>query len=120
MVDLEKLGDVVSTDLLIIGGGVGGLAAALQAKEKCPSLDVLIVEKQTSGWSGKAQKVGGGLWLLAPGDDVDKFVEYHVRNIGCYLNDQDLLYSWAQEAYGAIEQFGKWGVPVARDAAECP
>ena len=116
MVDLEKLGDVVSTDLLIIGGGVGGLAAALQAKEKLSSLDVLIVEKQTAGWSGKAQKVGGGLWLLAPEDDVDKFVEYHVRNIGCYLNDQDLLYSWAQEAYGAIEQFGRWGVPVARDA----
>ena len=116
MVDVTKLGEVVSTDLLIIGGGVGGLAAALQAKEKVPSLDVLIVEKQTAGWSGKAQKVGGGLWLLAPGDDIDEFVEYHVKNIGCYLNDQDLLYAWAREAYGAIEQFGKWGVPIARDA----
>lgn len=35
------------TDLLIIGGGYTGLWAALQAKERCPDRDVLLIEADT-------------------------------------------------------------------------
>ncbi len=111
---LEDLGEVISTDLLIIGGGLAGLVAAIQAKEY--PIDVLLVDKQTIGWSGKAPKVGGGLWVMLPDDDVDRFADYHVRNIGCYLNDQELLYSYARESFGAIEQLMAWGVNLPRDA----
>ena len=76
----ENLGEVVSTDLLIIGGGLAGLVAAIKAKQY--PIDVLLVDKQTIGWSGKAPKVGGGLWVMLPDDDVDRFAEYHVKNIG--------------------------------------
>ena len=41
MADLEKTEEVVSTDLLIVGGGVGALAAAIRAKEEYPDIDVL-------------------------------------------------------------------------------
>jgi succinate dehydrogenase/fumarate reductase flavoprotein subunit len=34
MARIEDLGDVVSTDLLIVGGGLGGLVAAIKAKEE--------------------------------------------------------------------------------------
>jgi hypothetical protein len=43
------------------------------------------------------------LWVLAPGDDIDAFVDFHVKNIGMYLNDQDLLYAMARESYGAAQ-----------------
>ena len=102
MPTIEDLGEVVSTDLLIIGGGLAGLVAGIKAKEY--PIDVLLVDKQTIGWSGKAPKVGGGLWVMLPDDDVDQFAEYHVKNIGCYLNDQELLYSYARESFGAIRQ----------------
>ncbi len=114
MANIENLGEVVSTDLLIIGGGLAGLVAAIKAKEY--SVDVLLVDKQTIGWSGKAPKVGGGLWVMLPDDDVDRFAEYHVRNIGCYLNDQELLYSYARESFGAIKQLMEWGVKLPQDA----
>ena len=42
------------TDVLIIGGGFGGLAAAIRIKELAPETDVLLVDKQTIGWGGKA------------------------------------------------------------------
>ena len=74
------------------------------------------MDKQTVGWAGKAPKGGGVLWVLTPEDDLDKFVEYHVKNIGVYLEDQELLYSYARETYGAIEQLAEWGVKVAKDA----
>ena len=51
----------IACDVLIAGGGIGGLVCAVELKEKRPDLDVLIVEKQTSGFSGKANKGGGVL-----------------------------------------------------------
>ncbi len=113
MTRMEDLGVVISTDLLILGGGLAGLVAAIKAKDY--PLDVLLVDKQTIGWSGKAPKVGGGLWVMLPDDDVDKFAEYHVKNIGVYLNDQELLYSYARESFAAIHQLKEWGVKLATD-----
>ncbi len=39
---LRSLGKVLSTDLLIVGGGIGGLSAAIAAKEASRETDVLI------------------------------------------------------------------------------
>ena len=90
MVTLEDLGEVISTDVLIVGGGIGGLATAIKIKEENPEADVLIVEKQTTGWAGKATKIGGILAFLGPDDDADKFLDFQVRTSGFYLNDQEL------------------------------
>ncbi len=116
MPKLEDLGEVVSADVLIVGGGIGGLVAAIKAKEESPELKVLVVDKQTVGWAGKTPKGAGGIWLMTPEDDLDEFVEYYVRNIGCYLNDQELLRSFGREAYGALEELAAWGVNVARNS----
>ena len=93
----------VATDVLIVGGGIGGLVAAIKAKEQDPSLEVLIVEKQTVGWAGKAPKIGGILAFLAPGNDAGRFIDFQVRTAGAYLNDQDLLWKYVQATFGAIE-----------------
>ena len=71
MATIEELGEVISTDILIIGGGIGGLVAAVKAKEENPDADVLVVEKQTSGWAGKATKIGGILAFLGPNNNGD-------------------------------------------------
>ena len=51
MATLESLGEVFSTDILIIGGGIAGLSAAITAKETSPDVDVLVVDKASSGGS---------------------------------------------------------------------
>ena len=114
MTDINTMGEVVSTDLLIIGGGVGGLAAAIKAKEAYPDTDVLIVEKQTTGWAGKATKIGGFLAFLAQNGDPDKFVDFQVKNAGIYENDQDALYKYVTSTYPAIEFLAEMGVNIAR------
>lgn len=73
----------MSADVLIIGGGIAGLTAAIS---------VLVVEKQTSGYSGKANKGGGVLQYF----DLEKttpemFNEYHANAVGGYLANQNLL-----------------------------
>jgi succinate dehydrogenase / fumarate reductase flavoprotein subunit len=114
MPKLEDLGEVISTDVLVVGGGVGGLATALKIKEENQNADVLIVEKQTTGWAGKATKIGGILAFLGPNDDADKFLDFQVRTSGFYLNDQELLYKYVRSSYKAIEQFVEWGNRLAR------
>jgi succinate dehydrogenase / fumarate reductase flavoprotein subunit len=105
---------VFETDVLVIGGGFGGLAAAIRIKELIPEIAVLLVDKQTIGWGGKANKGAGVLWVLAPGDDIEAFVDFHVKNIGIYLNDQELLYAMARESYGAAQTLADWGVKVMK------
>ena len=114
MSTIEDLGEVISTDLLIIGGGVGGLAMAIKAKEENPGINVLMVEKQTAGWAGKATKIGGILAFLGPDDSADKFLDFQVRTSGFYLNDQELLSRYIQSSYRAIEKLGEWGAKLAR------
>ena len=120
MARIEDLGEVISTDLLVIGGGIGGLSAAISAMEEAPDIDVLLIDKQTIGWSGKAPKTGGVLMVIGPDDDLEDFCDYQIRNIGDYLNDQDLLYALAKESYGLIEKLDTWGIKVARDAEGKP
>jgi succinate dehydrogenase / fumarate reductase flavoprotein subunit len=111
---IEELGEVISTDVLIIGGGIGGLAAAVKAKEEKPDLDVLVVEKQTAGWAGKATKIGGILAFLGPHNDADKFLDFQVRTSGFFLNDQELLLKYIHSTYPWIQQFAEWGAKLAR------
>jgi succinate dehydrogenase/fumarate reductase flavoprotein subunit len=112
MTEKAKDSTAFDSDVLIIGGGFGGLAAAIRIKELAPETNVLLVDKQTIGWGGKANKGAGVLWVLAPGDDIDAFVDFHVKNIGIYLNDQDLLYAMARESYGAAQKLSEWDVKV--------
>ncbi|MFE0459449.1 NAD(P)/FAD-dependent oxidoreductase [Kitasatospora sp. NPDC058965] len=45
-------------DLLVVGGGYSGLWTALIAKERDPSLDVLLVEAQEIGWAASGRNGG--------------------------------------------------------------
>ncbi|WP_329561412.1 NAD(P)/FAD-dependent oxidoreductase [Kitasatospora sp. NBC_01266] len=45
-------------DLLVVGGGYSGLWTALVAKERDPSLDVLLIEAQEIGWAASGRNGG--------------------------------------------------------------
>jgi succinate dehydrogenase / fumarate reductase flavoprotein subunit len=114
MATLESLGKVFSTDILIIGGGIAGLAAAITAKDTSPDVDVLVIDKATSGWAGKANKGGGNISYVDPEDGVNEFVKYHVHNLGCFLEDQELLRAYGEEARGNLDLLESWGVHIFR------
>jgi succinate dehydrogenase/fumarate reductase flavoprotein subunit len=111
---LEELGEIISTDVLIVGGGIGGLAMAIKVKEANPNIDVMIVEKQTAGYAGKATKIGGILAFLGPRDDPDKFQDFQVRTSGFFLNDQDMLNKYILSSSKSIHDLEEWGANLAR------
>lgn len=112
MTKLERLGRVLSADVLVVGGGIAGLTAAIRAKEEAPDVSILVVDKATCGLGGKANKGGGNLAFLAPEDGVDEFLKFRVEQVGCYLEDQELLRDFLSEMYGVLERIETWGCTV--------
>ncbi|NLL38035.1 MAG: FAD-binding protein [Clostridiales bacterium] len=105
------------TDVLVIGGGIGGLTAAVSIKERAPELDVLIVEKQTAGYSGKANKGGGVLQYFDLNRiKPEEFVEYHVKAIGSYLGDQELLAKYVSMNNFMLDKLIEWGAKLPKNA----
>ena len=105
----------MSADILIIGGGIAGLTAAVAAKEKNPDVDILIVEKQTTGYSGKANKGGGVLQYF----DLEKvtpeaFNEYHAFTIGGFLANQNVLKKYVAMNNEMLDRLEGWGVNVPK------
>ena len=120
MATLDSLGTVLSADLLIVGGGIAGLACAISAKETDPDVDVLVLDKVVAGWGGKANKGGGNIVFMDPTDGIDNFVDFHVHNVGEFLEDQELLRDFGNESRGNLERLESWGVHIYRDDAGEP
>jgi succinate dehydrogenase / fumarate reductase, flavoprotein subunit len=103
---------VVEADILVIGGGIAGHAAAIAIKDAAPEAEVLVVEKNVSGWAGQANKGAGALMYLDTADDLDTFVRFHVERMGVYLEDQRLLADFGRGSLGALQRFAGWGAKI--------
>lgn len=117
MTDLNKLGKVITSDVLILGSGFSAIVAALKIKELKPEADVLCVEKQWFGYNGKTTKAGHGAHMISPEDDVDAFCEEQVKEntYGLYLNDQEALYAHVEEARTHYDELEKLGAVFAHN-----
>ena len=107
MSNLEALGTVIETDVLVIGGGLGGLWSAKKAKVN--SDRVLIVEKgPPMGFAGQGYFSGGGIEAAPPEADIGD----HVRDalyLGDGLYEQDLLENIFAQSWDRIEEFQQLG-----------
>ena len=103
-------------DLLCIGGGLGGLAAALRAADA--GLEALIVEKSPL-IGGVAAYSGGVVWvgnnhlqrragLEDSAEDTTRYLRWVARDAGTF--DEHLLATFVRRAPEAVEYFGGLGV----------
>lgn len=107
----------IETDILVVGHGLAGLSAAHAIKDANSDIDVLCVDKGSLGYAGKANK-GGGHVAFIPNGCEEKYVEYHTRNLGDYLNDQDAIRRYANSTIKTMDIWETWGVNfVGRDLA---
>lgn len=103
MANVNELGKVYESDILIVGGGFAGLVTAISAKEAAPDQDVLIVERCYAGYSGQSTKAGNGIVGHADFQDVMESTEWMVKNQTPYLNDQELLYDYLSTNTKTVE-----------------
>lgn len=93
------------TDCLVIGAGVGGLQAAIEAAQHC---NVLMVCKGALEDSNTHKAQGGIASVL---DKTDTF-ESHIAdtlNTGCGINDQNTVELVVRQGPQLIKQLLSWG-----------
>lgn len=110
----------VTTDLLIIGGGMGSCGAAVEAAywAKKHGLKVTLVDKASMPRSGA---VGMGLSAinlyvgLAEGKNtVEDYVRY-VKGDMMGIARDDLVANIARHVDSSVHMFEKWGLPLWKD-----
>jgi len=98
-------GDIknLQTDILVIGGGLAGLLAAIEARET--GLNVSIVLKGTIEATGSTS-IAGGIFCAALGlnnsDDNSLFHLEDTLKSGCYVNNYKLVNLLTENASSAI------------------
>lgn len=67
----KKQEEAQSADLVIVGSGMSGLSASIEAKRTNPDLNVVVLER--NAYTGGSSRVcGGGIWVV--GSDYNKQV----------------------------------------------
>lgn len=101
---------VINTDVLIIGGGIAGLRAAIEARKQ--GVDVLLVSRTRAGYSNNSVVSKGGFCAACPMSNAEDTPEIHFQDTisaGRFINDPKLVevmvYGIEQQIYD-LEQFG--------------
>lgn len=111
MIDTVEL----ECDLLIIGGGAAGCVAAVEAKERNPEINVVVMEKAHIYRSGcLAAGISALNAYLNPGETPESFLRFTVRDTLGIVRD-DLTLTMAQELNAQVKRVEDWGLPIPRD-----
>jgi L-aspartate oxidase len=93
------------TDILVIGGGIAGLRAALEVP---PSLQVLVVTKDSLQQSNSNYAQGGIAGVLSPEDRFENHIE-DTLTAGAGLCDRQVVEMVVREAPEQINDLVQWG-----------
>jgi len=107
----HSLWEVLKSDVLIIGGGFGGLWAALRAAESGAS--VTLVDKSFAGKSGHSYFAGGAMMVLLPEDDLDEYV-YDITLGNEWLVDQEMVAEVFKGSYDRLKDLESFGLPFRK------
>lgn len=99
------------TDVLVIGGGLGGCWAAIKARDIAPR--VLLVDKAVVSRSGCSP---WAYYFLAPIPERDLSLwKREIVEGGDYFGDQDWIDALLEENNRRLQDMESWGVPFERD-----
>jgi succinate dehydrogenase/fumarate reductase flavoprotein subunit len=103
---LEK---VIETDVLVVGGGLAGVFAAIKAKEQ--GMDVTLVDKGHIGKTGSTSFAGMNFTVFNPdmGSDFDLNMK-RINEDSEYLNDREWSEIIMKESWSIYEACAAWGV----------
>ncbi len=105
----------LSQDLLIIGSGIAGLRAAIEASRVSQKIRIGVVTKVQAMRSHSVSAEGGTAAVLYPelGDSIESHIFDTVKGSD-YLADQDAVERFAKMVPLEVYQLEHWGMPWSR------
>jgi succinate dehydrogenase / fumarate reductase flavoprotein subunit len=107
--------DTIEHDLLIVGSGLAGLRAAIQAAKTSSNIKIAVISKLQVMRSHSVSAEGGTAAVLFPeeGDSIESHVYDTVKGSD-FLGDQDVIEKLVNEMPSEIYQLEHWGMPWSR------
>jgi fumarate reductase flavoprotein subunit len=106
--------DFESYDVLVVGGGLAGIRAAIAVVEANPRLKIGMVSKVYPMRSHSVSAEGGAAAVLRPEDSYETHA-YDTIKGSDYLADQDVVEAFVREAPIEVIQMEHWGCPWSRE-----
>jgi succinate dehydrogenase / fumarate reductase flavoprotein subunit len=100
-------------DIVILGGGIAGLRAAIAAAEVSDKLNIAVISKVQPLRSHSVCAQGGTAAVLKEGDSLDLHAWDTVKGSD-FLADQDVVEFFVQQSPQEIIQLEHWGLPWSR------
>src|SRR6516162_3852908 len=106
--------DLLSHDILIVGGGGAGLRAAIAIGEEDPRLSVGVISKVYPMRSHTVSAEGGAAAVIKSNDSLDAHAKDTITGSD-WLADQDAVEAFVKEAPAEMIQLEHWGCPWSRE-----
>ena len=106
-------GETIETDVLIVGAGIAGIRAAIEADAR--GAGVVLTTKGVFGKDGAAVWMAGSGYQAAmyPPDSLEQHAKDTIKG-GKFLNNQELVYEFLKLAPMTMRELDRWGVRVAK------
>ena len=111
MIEIDK--EVIETDVLVVGGGIAGLMAAINAADQ--GVRVVVAEKANTKRSGSGATGNDHFVCYIPaihGPDMDPIVK-EVRNslVGGY-HDNSMTVKFLEQSFDRVKDWERWGISM--------
>src|ERR671935_584652 len=106
--------DSPAYDVLIVGGGLAGLRAAIAAAELSPRLRIGLISKVYPMRSHSVSAEGGAAAVFSSDDGYDSHAFDTIKGSD-YIADQVVVEAFVREAPLEIVQMEHWGCPWSRN-----
>jgi fumarate reductase flavoprotein subunit len=106
--------ELVTHDILIVGGGGAGLRAAIAIGESNPRLNIGVVSKVYPMRSHTVSAEGGAAAVIKSNDSLDDHAKDTITGSD-WLADQDAVEAFVNEAPPEMLRLEHWGCPWSRE-----
>ena len=111
MIEIDK--ETIQTDVLIVGGGIAGLMAAIHASDH--GARVLVAEKANTKRSGSGATGNDHFCCYIPevhGTDLEPIIEEDLNSLHGNFQDLPLVIQFLEQSYERVRDWDSWGISM--------
>ena len=109
--ELKKRATVIQSDVLVIGGGIGGMQAAITAADE--GATVVVAEKADTRRSGSGATGNDHFMCYIPsyhGEDFEAIISEVTDTLVGPLQDLDLLRLMMKRSFEVVQKWESYGI----------
>ncbi|KXA96116.1 hypothetical protein AKJ38_03890 [candidate division MSBL1 archaeon SCGC-AAA259I14] len=108
----------ITTDVLVIGGGVAGLMAAIKSEEQ--GKETIVVDKSNPRRSGNASTGNDHFLCYIPEihGKINNILEEAMQSILGSLQEKELVKKCLQQSLNRVKDWERWDIPMKFDGEE--